>query len=54
MAAEKDVRKAIRSVVAKLPNIQKLKPEQEQCLLSFVGALLPMFDFTIIIANAQL
>lgn len=36
MAAEKDVRKAIRSVVAKLPNIQKLKPEQEPGLLSFV------------------
>ena len=46
MAAEKDVRKAIWSVVAKLHNIQKLKPEQEQCLLSFIGghdvvALLP-------------
>ena len=37
---------AIRSVVATLPNIQKLKPEQEQVLLSFLGvndvvALLP-------------
>jgi superfamily II DNA helicase RecQ len=31
------VRKSIRSVVAKLPNIQKLKPEQDQCLLSVVG-----------------
>ena len=46
MAAEKDARKAIRSVVATLPNIQQLKPEQEQVLLSFVGghdvvALLP-------------
>ena len=46
MAAEKDASKAIRSVVATLPNIQQLKPEQEQVLLSFVGghdvvALLP-------------
>lgn len=46
MAAEKDASEAIRSVVATLPNIQKLKPEQEQALLSFVGghdvvALLP-------------
>ena len=45
-SAEKDAREAIRSVVATLPNIQKLKPEQEQSLLSFVGghdvvALLP-------------
>ena len=37
---------AIRSVVATLPNIQKLKPEQEQSLRSFIGgqdvvALLP-------------
>ena len=36
MAAEKDASKAIQSFVATLPNIQKLKPEQEQCLLSFV------------------
>ena len=46
MAAEKDVSEAIWSVVATLPNIQKLKPEQEQSLLSCVGghdvvALLP-------------
>ena len=46
MAAEKDASEAIRSVVATLPNIQKLKPEQEQVLLSFLGvndvvALLP-------------
>ena len=46
MAAEKNVCEAIRSVVATLPNIQELKPEQEQALLSFVGghdvvALLP-------------
>ena len=45
MAAEKDASKAIRSVVATLPNIQKLKPEQE-VLLSFLSgndvvALLP-------------
>ena len=38
--------KAIRSVVETLPNIDQLKPEQEQALLSFVGgqdvvALLP-------------
>ena len=33
MAAEKDTSEAIRSVVATLPNIQKLKPEQEQSLL---------------------
>jgi hypothetical protein len=57
------VRKAIRSVVAKLPNIQKLKPEQEQCLLSFVGghdvvALLPtgfgkslIFQLTPLVVN---
>ena len=37
MAAEKDANKAIRSVVATLLNIQKLKPEQEQSLLSLVG-----------------
>ena len=46
MVAEKDVSKAILSVVATLPNIQKLKPEQEQSLQIFVGghdvvALLP-------------
>ena len=46
MAAEKDAGEAIGSVVATLPNIQKLKPEQEQVLLSFLGvndvvALLP-------------
>jgi len=32
MVAEKDASEAIRSVVATLTNIQKLKPEQEQCL----------------------
>ena len=37
IAAEKDASEAIRSVVATLPNIHKLKPEQEQSLLSFVG-----------------
>jgi hypothetical protein len=37
MAAEKDASEAIRSVVATLPNIKKLKREQEQSLLSFVG-----------------
>ena len=46
MVVEKDAREAIRSVVATLPNIQKLKSEQEQSLQSFVGghdvvALLP-------------
>ena len=46
MAAEKDASEAIRSVVATLPNIQKLKPERDQSLLSCVGdhdvvALLP-------------
>ena len=46
MAAEKDASEAIRSVVATLPNIHKLKLEQEQVLLSYVGghdvvALLP-------------
>ena len=44
MATEKDASEAIRFVVATVPNIQKLKPEQ--VLLSFVGgndvvALLP-------------
>ena len=34
---EKDTREAIRSVVGSLPNIDQLKPEQEQALLSFVG-----------------
>ena len=34
---EKDTREAIRSVVGSLPKIDKLKPEQEQALLSFVG-----------------
>ena len=43
---EKDTREAIRSVVGSLPNIDQLKSEQEQALLSFVGghdvvALLP-------------
>ena len=43
---EKDTREAIRSVVGSLPNIDQLKPEQEQALQSFVGghdvvALLP-------------
>ena len=37
MSAKKDVSEVICSVVASLPNIQKLKPEQEQSLLSFVG-----------------
>ena len=37
MAAEKDASEAIWSIVATLPNIQKLKPEQEQSLPSFVG-----------------
>ena len=37
MAAEKGASEAIWSVVATLPNIQKLAPEQEQSLLSFVG-----------------
>ena len=46
MAAEKNASEAIRSVVATLPDIQKLKLEQEQSLQSFVGghdvvALLP-------------
>ena len=46
MAADEDANEAILSVVATLPNIQMLKPEQEQSLLSFVGghdvvALLP-------------
>ena len=46
MSAEKDASEAIRSVVATLLDIQKLKPEQEQVLLSFLGgndvvALLP-------------
>ena len=49
MAAEKDASKAIRSVVATLPNIYKLKPEQEQVLLSFVGShdvvVLPLTGF---------
>ena len=31
------MRADIRSVVATLPNIHKLKPEQEQVSLSFVG-----------------
>ena len=31
------MRADIRSVVATLPNIHKLKPEQKQSLLSFVG-----------------
>ena len=34
---EKDTRKAIPSVVGSLPNIDQLKLEQEQALLSFVG-----------------
>ena len=43
---EKDTNEAIQSVVETLLNIDKLKPEQEQALLSFVGgqdvvALLP-------------
>ena len=43
---EEDANEAIRSVVETLPKIDKLKPEQEQALLSFVGgkdvvALLP-------------
>ena len=33
MAAEKDVSEAFRSIVATLPNIQKLKTEQEQSLI---------------------
>ena len=37
MAAEKDASEAIRSVVATLPNIQKLKHKQEQSLLSCAG-----------------
>jgi hypothetical protein len=42
MAEETDASEAIRSVVATLPNIKKLKPEQEQSLLSFVFmAILP-------------
>ena len=46
IGVEKDESEAIRSVVATLPNIHKIKPEQEQVLLSFVGghdveALLP-------------
>ena len=46
MAAEKDASEAIRFVLAMLPNIHKLKLEQEQSLLSLVGgddvvALLP-------------
>ena len=35
--AEKDASKAIWSIMATLPTIQKLKPEQEQSLLSSVG-----------------
>ena len=43
---KKDANEAICSVVETLPNIDQLKPEQEQALLSFVGgqdvvALLP-------------
>ena len=34
---EKEAREAILSVVATLPNIDELKPEQEEALLSFVG-----------------
>ena len=46
MAAEIDASEAIRSVVATLPNIHKLKLEKGQVLVSFVGghdivALLP-------------
>ena len=35
MAAEKDASEAIRSVVATLPNIQKLKPEQAWLLVIY-------------------
>ena len=50
MAAEKDASEAIRSVVATLPNIHKLKPEQEEVWLIFVGGPHPhgvreQFDF---------
>ena len=43
---EKETRETIWSVVGSLPNIDQLKPEQEQALLSIVGgrdvvALLP-------------
>ena len=37
MAAEKDASETIQSVVATLLNIQKLKPERDQSLLSCVG-----------------
>ena len=40
MAAEKDASEAIRSVVATLPNIQKLKPEQEQSLRTLLVAMM--------------
>ena len=36
---EKDANEAIRSVVETLPNIDKLKPEQEQALLSSLSCL---------------
>ena len=60
MAAEKYASEAIRSVVATLPNIYELKPEQEQVLLSFVGghdivALLPTgFGYSFIFKQRQL
>ena len=43
---EKDTREAIRSALGSMPKVDKLKPEQEQALLRFVGghdvvALLP-------------
>ena len=44
MATEKDASEAIRSVVATLPNIQKLKPEQEQLLLFLVAMMLWPFS----------
>jgi hypothetical protein len=37
---EKDTREAIRSVVGSLPNIDQLKPEQEQALLSLLVAMM--------------
>ena len=35
---DENTREAIQSVVETLPNIDKLKPEQEQALLNFVGS----------------
>ena len=47
MAAVAEVEEAIRTVVATLANIEDLKPEQEECVHSFIKgkdivSLLPM------------